>query len=383
MTGKLEDALKEWHGKYSDWLQSAALPLWWEQGADHVKGGFHELLGPDGKPVIVPRRARVQGRQSYSYAVAGLLGWNGPVAQAALHGIEYLEKHYKAANGLYATLVSEDGKIADTREMIYDQAFALTASAAIYQALPEKKDAMASYARALFASLDVRKHAAGGYKETGDLYLSNPHMHMFEALMAWYEADGDQKWFDAAGDIARLSLTRFIDANTLTLHEHFDAEWNVAEGEKGCILEPGHQFEWTWLLARWSKMSGRMDAHLMARRLFEVGSSGVDKLRNVAVDEMDDSFSFTRPTARLWMQTERLKAALILSDADSTDERNYYLGEAVLAAESLWRYLDTPVPGLWRDKMIGDGTSFIEEASPASSFYHIICAIQYLGKAVK
>lgn len=382
MTGKLEDALKSWHIKYSDWLKTAALPLWWEQGADHVNGGFHELLGLDGKPVVMPRRARVQGRQSYSYAVAGLLGWNGPWQEAALHGLAYLDKHYKAPDGLYATLTSADGKVTDNREMIYDQAFALTASATIYTALPEKRDAMAKYARDLITALDARKHPAGGYKETGDLFLSNPHMHMIEALMAWYEADGDQQWFDRAAEIARLCLTRFIDANTLTLHEHFDANWAVAEGNKGSILEPGHQFEWTWLLARWSKISGRMDAHLMARRLFEVGSSGVDKLRNVAVDEMDDAFNFTRPTARLWMQTERLKAALILSDADSTDECNYYLGEAVLAAESLWRYLETPVAGLWRDKMVADGTSFVEEASPASTLYHIICAIQYLGKAV-
>ncbi len=33
--------------------------------------------------------------------------------------------------------------------------------------------------------------------------------------------------------------------------------------------------------------------------------------------------------------------------------------------------------GLWRDKMMADGT-FVEEAAPASSFYHIVCAIYEL-----
>lgn len=381
MTGKLENTLKDWKGKYTDWLFNAALPLWWQNGADHVQGGFHELLDLKGNPVIVPRRARVQGRQSYAYAVAGVLGWNGPWQEASLHGLAYLDAHYKQPSGLYATLTSPEGQITDSREMLYDQAFALNASAWIYRAQPARKD-MIDYANALMAQIETRRHPAGGYKETGDLFLSNPHMHLFEALLAWYEASNDQKWFELAGEIARLCLTRFIDPDTLTLHEHFDEKWALAEDAKGEIIEPGHQFEWAWLLARWSKISGRMDAYQMARRLFEVGASGVDKVRGVAVDEMDNSFTFTRPTSRLWMQTEWLKAALILSDADSEDERSYYLGEAGLAADTLWKYLDTPVRGLWRDRMQPDN-SFDEEAAPASSLYHIICAIQSLRAAIK
>jgi hypothetical protein len=33
------------------WLFDAALPLWWEQGADRVRGGFHEAITLDGKPL--------------------------------------------------------------------------------------------------------------------------------------------------------------------------------------------------------------------------------------------------------------------------------------------------------------------------------------------
>jgi mannose-6-phosphate isomerase len=43
------------------------------------------------------------------------------------------------------------------------------------------------------------------------------------------------------------------------------------------------------------------------------------------------------------------------------------------------RYLETGVPGLWHDVMLEDG-SFRHAASPASSLYHIICAMGELSR---
>jgi mannose-1-phosphate guanylyltransferase / mannose-6-phosphate isomerase len=373
--------LRLWHQRYSDWLMNAALPLWWEIGADR-SGGFQELVGLDGKAVPAPRRARVQGRQSYVFAVAGHLGWNGPWAQGAVHGLDYLDRHYRQADGLFCTEVSQDGEVTNTAEMLYDQAFAIMAAAWGVRLLPKEKKRLYAFARKLTAGVKTRKHPQGGFRESGAVpFLSNPHMHLFEAMLAWFETDGDTSWKSVAAEIAHLGQTHFIDAETRSLHEYFDEDWNPVAGDKGHSVEPGHQFEWAWLLERWSRISGETNAHLDACRLFEVGSLGVDKIRNVGMDEMDDSFAIRRPTARLWVQTERLKAALILSEAASGKERDAYLAEADAAAAGLWKYLDTPIKGLWRDKYQPDG-SFIEEPAPASSLYHIICAVMCLGETV-
>mgnify|MGYP006182720631 CR=1 FL=1 len=56
------------------WLRDDALPLWWAVGADHAGGGFHEAIDLAGQPVRAERRARVQARQIFTYAVAGELG---------------------------------------------------------------------------------------------------------------------------------------------------------------------------------------------------------------------------------------------------------------------------------------------------------------------
>jgi mannose-6-phosphate isomerase len=39
------------------------------------------------------------------------------------------------------------------------------------------------------------------------------------------------------------------------------------------------------------------------------------------------------------------------------------------------------VPGPWRDKPKPDG-AFVEETPPASSFYHIVCAIAEMDRVV-
>jgi mannose-6-phosphate isomerase len=114
--------------------------------------------------------------------------------------------------------------------------------------------------------------------------------------------------------------------------------------------------------------------------LFAIGTRGVNASHNVAIDEMDDALQPTRPTARLWPQTERLKAALILMEQAERPMRDFYEEQACAAAESLWSYLQVPKSGLWRDKRQEDG-QFVIEPAPASSLYHIVAAIDVLGRA--
>lgn len=359
------------------WLFDAALPLWWEQGADRVGGGFHEALALDGTAPAVPRRARVQGRQSFVFAEAARLGWTGPWREAAGHGLDYLNRRYRRPDGLFSTLVDANGAVVDRTAMTYDQAFALLAAAALYRLEPDP--AHKSFALTLLASVEkARRHPQGGFAEAGaEAFLSNPHMHLLEAALAWAEVDGDPAWSGLADEIAALALSRFLDPGSRMLKEYFAADWQAAAGEKGAVVEPGHQFEWAWLLERWARRKGDGRAHRAATMLFEAGTRGVDPIRKAAIDEMDDSGAPRRITARLWPQTERLKAALILRDGARGADRLAYEAQAQEAAQTLGRYLETPLKGLWRDKMLPDG-SFVEEPAPASSLYHIICAVASL-----
>ena len=355
--------LKRWSYRYWEWLTEAALPLWVDAGIDKKKGGFQELLGLDGGALEVPRRARVQGRQSFVFALAGKLGWDGPWRGAARAGLDWLERHARRPDGLYATLMAPNGVVLDHTAMTYDQAFALLAAAALHEhSMGPGED----YALGLLGKLGMlRRHTAGGFLEADGKFLSNPHMHLFESALAWVEAGGGDAWRRLAAELAGMALDRFmVDGGPL--REVFDADWAPAPGQEGQVVEPGHQFEWAWLLARWANISGDARALVAAQLLYAAGLRGIDEGRGVAVDRTDIHMVPLRTTARLWPQTEWLKAACLLGSPADVEA----------AAAALWRYLETSQDGmkagLWRDKMREDGT-LVDEPAPGqfAISYHL------------
>lgn len=374
-----EADLAGWAQRYDVWLRTSALPLWWALGADHRNGGFHEALDADGAPVGGPRRARVQTRQTYVYATAAHMGWPGPWRQAAEHGLDYFLTRYGRSDGLFATLVSADGAtVLDETPMLYDQAFALLAMAAVVRAWPDRQD-VRERAERLLASLSSMRAPVRGFRENGRRpYQANAQMHLLEAALAWFELTGAEMWGALADEIAELALDAFIDPRGLFVREVFDEAWPPAAGDEGRFIEPGHQFEWAWLLTTWTRLRPGRDLAAVVDGLMKAGAQGIDARRGVAVGELWDDLSVRDDLARLWPQTERLRASLASVDVAGAEFGDRQVRAATEAASALWRYLETPVPGLWRDKQDAAG-HFLEEPSPASSLYHILGAVMTLG----
>jgi len=369
--------LAAWAERYDSWLRTSALPLWWALGADHAGGGFHEALDARAGPVAAPRRARVQARQAYVYATAARLGFPGPWRQAAEHGLDFFLSRYERSDGLFATLVSADGDTLDDTPMLYDQAFALLAMAAVARIAPDRQD-LGDRARRHLDSLSLMRAPGRGFVENGRWpYQANAHMHLLEASLAWLETTGEEIWGVLADEIVSLALDAFIDPKGLFLREVFDSYWRPAPDEDGRFIEPGHQFEWAWLFMTWSRLRPGRDVSAVIAGLIRAGERGVDPGRGVAVDELWDDLSVRSGRARLWPQTERLRALVALMEREDEASPEVREQAVVEAAGALWRYLEMPVPGLWRDKQAADG-GFIDEPSPASSLYHLLGAITAL-----
>jgi mannose-6-phosphate isomerase len=355
-----------------DWLLQAALPLWAGVGVD-AHGGFVEKIAMDGQPVEAPRRARVTARQVYVFDQAARLGWTGPsarLAEQALHRL--LDPHgFLRSDGLVRLLIAADGTVLDDTPGLYEQAFALLALAMAGREAP---------ALVLLESLTARQGRAGGGFYLDDRRTppldANPHMHLFEAALAWVEAGGGPAWRDLAASLGDIALTRLIDPASGAIAEFRNDDWTPATGSP---LDCGHQFEWGWLLLKFARLLGRADAVQPALKLVGIGEThGVDPARNVAFNLMSRDFAPVDREARLWPQTERLHAHAVA--AAMTGEAAHWQGAAA-GARGLMAYLDTPVLGLWRDRMLADG-AFVEEPAPASSLYHIVGAILALDEAV-
>jgi mannose-6-phosphate isomerase len=385
----MQDQLAEHSASYTKWLHEDALPLWRHSGFFGAQGGFCETMDLAGKPTSSPRRARVHPRQVYCFAEAGCRGWSGDWQTAVREGLRHFDQTYLLSSGFYGALATADGELTDASFDLYNQAFAILAFAYTAKADPKTTALMSDRASRMLEALKANfAHPELGFEEANPQRLplcSNPHMHLFEASLACEIQPGfdTDAWTALSDEIASLCLDRFIDRSSGGLREFFNADWTPFDGPRGRIMEPGHQFEWAWLLARWGDRRGRSDAIAKARRLFEIGDTyGICNQRKVAVMALHDDFSIADPLARLWPQTEWMKSAVRLALMSEGGQRDLYVASAVRACQAFDQFLAVPTSGLWRDKMREDG-SFVEEAAPASSFYHILCAIYELDDCVR
>jgi mannose-6-phosphate isomerase len=351
------------------WLVRHAFPLWWKPGADLEAGGFHDRLNAQGFPLAGPKRARVQARQVFCYSLAADFGWRGPWRLAMDHGRAVLEERFRRPDGLYRTCLGEAD--VDDAVDLYDQAFVLLADARL-----AAKGDVAAEGRAAALLGRLPRDPAGGFAELagGEGLHANPNMHLFEAFLAWAAVSANSAWRDAAAGQARLALTRLMDPD-VGVSEAFGPGWTPPEASARRV-EPGHQFEWAWLLMRWSLVSGDARALAAALRLIEIGErAGVDPDREVAINALDGQLKPTDLATRLWPQAERARAHLLagaLTGADSCS------AAAERAFRVLDQFLDVPTAGLWRDSLESDDLS-----APASSLYHIVGAARQLDRVVK
>jgi mannose/cellobiose epimerase-like protein (N-acyl-D-glucosamine 2-epimerase family) len=364
--------------KLIGWLVDEAYPRWARHGTD-PSGAFFESLGPDGLGIPEPRRARVQPRQVFAFAQAPALGWRGDAGGIVRRGIDYFIAHYRRADGLFRTLVDRGGAPLDERAVLYDQAFALLGFAAAAAALDARGE-FEAHARDLRGAIERLMGAGDGafYSdlERSDLRESNPHMHLLEACLAWAAIGSDPSWLDWVRSLAELAVSRFIRKDSGALGEQYSAAWQPVPGIAGRIIEPGHQFEWAWLLLRCEAIL-RLPLRTTALRLIAIGEQhGVHG--GVAVNRLLDDMSVADADARFWPQTERLKAAVLA--AGLTGEPRYW-SMAHAAALSFFPYLATPVAGLWFDVRRPNG-ALIGAAAPASTFYHLVGGIAALDTAL-
>ncbi len=375
---KRERTLAEEAQTFARWLRLHSLPLWSAQGQRET-GAFEEVLTLEGRPLSSGRRARVQARQIYVYAQAGALGWAGPWRRAARSGLQHLLAANVRPDGLVRTLLTADDRPLDETAMLYDQAFFLYALASAHRA--SLVDDAAEIALKVRTALSVFETGGPGLREAGDQpFQANAHMHLLEACLAWEEQAPSDGWSEWTDRLALFALDRLIDPVRGVMREFYDADWLPAKGDDGRVVEPGHQFEWAWLLARYARLRNDPRALEAARRLYKCGMAGVNDRARVAVDAMHDDGSVRNGRARLWPQTEWLKAALILAESSHDGERSRMLSDAHQALMALQGYLTED--GLWKDKRLASGV-FIDEPAPASSFYHIMGAFAQLCATLK
>jgi mannose/cellobiose epimerase-like protein (N-acyl-D-glucosamine 2-epimerase family) len=349
-----------------------ALPLWSGEGWDRATGGFIDRLSPDGRAdAQAPRRIMVQARQIYCFAKAAQMGWYPQGREVALKGLDYLLTKAKSPDGKpgFVHVLTPEGAVLKPGRDTYDHAFVLLALATVYAL--DRDAQIRGEIDALCHFLDTQLRSPhGGFLEGLPPSMprrQNPHMHLFEAMIAAFDATHDNVFQNRAGDFFALFLTNLYDKQKQLLGEYFEEDWSRIEPVS---IEPGHQAEWAWLLKGFERITGcptgRFRGELLASAL-----RYRDAATGCLIDEGDTAGNVKRHTRRLWPQTELAKAWIAQAEAGDAGAADEARGALVRLER---HYLCHPVAGGWHDQFDRDGNSLVATI-PASSFYHVLCAV--------
>jgi mannose/cellobiose epimerase-like protein (N-acyl-D-glucosamine 2-epimerase family) len=360
-------------------LLEELLPLWNTRGWDARHGGFHSRLDHELAPVRDPyKRLLVQARQLFVFSSASLAGAPPWASERAHATFDHLRRvHWDPRFGGWYFTATPEGAPLDRRKDTYAHAFVLLALAAYAGVDPSGPALELAHATTDLLERHLADAKAGGFHEAAredweplvETRRHNPHMHLLEGFLALVERTGAERFRDHARRLIELFARCQFDAARGCLPENFAADWTPLGGADAWT-EPGHHYEWIWLLA-WARRCG-IDA---APRELDVAlerfanQHGLDPQDGAVFDRLHLDGRVLDHRKRVWPQTEHIRA-LTLRAAEDPRTR----GEIERRIEQCFeRYVD-PGHGGWREHAARDGEIMIA-AMNATTVYHVWTAL--------
>ena len=362
--------------RYIDWIRDRALPTWSTLGFDAAAGRFRERLDGQGRPLDVPHRAMVQARQIYVFAHAAELGWfkGGDLAEQAMKNLLRDFREQRDGQTSFAFSIDGAGKVVSPVRDAYTHAFVLFALAWLYRLNGDARllDTADQVIRFVDAALVDPDH--GGLFDATPIAdrskRQNPLMHLLEAYLFLAQAAPGRGYAERAGGLVTLFKQRLFKAEPGVLLEYFATDWSPhLDPAKASAWEPGHHFEWVWLLAEQGRLVGE-DHRRWTDALYGSAVARGFAATGLIVDELAADGTVLKASHRVWPHTEAIKAAVVRAVAGDADAPAL----AQRMADALMdRFLDRPFAGGWTDHIGADGRALVDYV-PASSLYHLFLA---------
>jgi mannose-6-phosphate isomerase len=302
-------------------FQDVIVPLWQGPGWNADMALPYEALDAEHQP-LPPQRYRAMACARQLYLFSSLIGQVPGAQERCAKLFRSLQQHFHdAEHGGWFYSIDPHGTPLDQRKDLYTHAFILFACAHYWD-----KSREPLVESALNAALEV----IGQRFATGDgLYdasldrdwssldsgpLQNPLMHLAEAFLATLSVRED------------IAVQRALVALCTAMHKRFiDPQHSVLmEKPLGAVdnwFEPGHQFEWYFLLESSSLLRGS-PLHASLDRAFAFTEQlGVDAQTGAAQAMLDLEGNAKDATQRIWAQAEYLRALTLRPNAEAAVQR--------------------------------------------------------------
>lgn len=369
---------KSFSEEIRDWLWTA-FDVWASAAWDETKGGFVEKLNLQGQPdLYAERRVRVQARQVFSFAKAIEIGWPGAARAHELvsQGADYIDSKLRHPDGGWVHTVHRDGTPADDRRDLYDHALLIFAGSVAYDVTGNRTALKIAEDAISFIDSALKDDTHGGWFEgipTAVPRRANPHMHLLEAMLAFYAATGRQDALSRAAEIVRLFETRFFNPANDVMAEFFTHDWRIETPDSETIFEPGHHYEWATLLYQYESLTGHDTGSWRRRLIQRADATGLNSETEFARNAVRANGEIVNGNSRLWHQLEKFRTQLIHYGTKSpTDPIEFLL-------KMRKTFLDTGPTGGWVDEVDATNRPITSDV-PASMLYHLAGGLSVLVK---
>lgn len=292
------------------------LPIWRGPGFNaSLQLPYEAVSAEDHQPLPVTRhRAMACARQLFVFSQAGN-------AEHAHRLFESLTRYFAdTRKGGWFYSVDANGAPLDTTKDLYTHAFVVFACAEYFAkfgnrsalatlnetaSLIEARFAAPASNGLLYAALDE------GFTTVREGLLQNPLMHLTEAYLAASETTSGTAFRDALARLADGIAGTFVHAPTGCIAE-------LPIGAADNRLEPGHQFEWFYLVKRAGKAIAASGLDAALERAFDFAQErGIDRATGGVCAALDEQGAVKDATQRIWAQTEYLRALATHGDSAS------------------------------------------------------------------
>jgi len=287
------------------------LPMWRGPGFNAALRLPFEALDVDHRPVP-PRRYRAMAcaRQLFVFSQAG----DATHAHVLFDSLTRTFRDTQRGGWFYS--VDEQGVPLDITKDLYTHAFVVFACAE-YARCCGSQDALeivygtSELIQVKFAADDDLMNAAltADFAQVTASPAQNPLMHLTEAWLAARDATKDHDFEAKLRRLAKAVSRHFV-------HERSGCIAELPLGTKGNRLEPGHQFEWFWLVNEAGPLfEGTGLAETVPRAFSFAQINGINDRTGGVCASLDEQPRIKDATERIWAQTEYLRALAVHKDS--------------------------------------------------------------------
>ena len=299
-------------------FQQVIVPLWLGPGWNSQLALPYEAVDAHHQP-LPPQRYRAMACARQLYLFSSLIDQPAvPEARGRAAALfRSLQQHFQdAEHGGWFYSIDPQGKPLDQRKDLYTHAFIIFACAHYWAKVREPLvesvlNAALTVVAERFADGTGLYEASLGqdWSSLGSGPLQNPLMHLAEAFLATVSVREDKPTQAALAQLVDAMQQRFVDpVHGVMLEKPLGAVDNW--------FEPGHQFEWFFLLAS-SPLLRDSPLHGSLTRAFDyTEQQGVDPLTGAVKATLDVDGTARDGTQRIWAQAEYLRALALRPDSD-------------------------------------------------------------------